>query len=185
MSELDQLFNQIKQAGPIDISMDDMFKDPQLCLNNFKRRTDFIEQYSWAIPDLNAINAIAKFIGTAKCLEIGSGSGLWAKLLQLSGVNIIATDNKSEPFKQHFTHIEVLNAKDAVDTYYDCDVLMLCWSRVPLPSQFKGSKIVYIGESEGGCTSGIPNPHVWKLVDQIAIPTWFGINDELFFYCRK
>ncbi|CAH0473306.1 unnamed protein product [Peronospora belbahrii] len=46
-------------------------------------------KYSWAIPDERALQIIKHY---GPIVEMGAGSGYWARLLQLRGVNIIAYD---------------------------------------------------------------------------------------------
>jgi hypothetical protein len=150
-------------------------------------RKDFIKNFSWAIPSREAIQEITNFWGQDFGIEIGAGSGLWSHLLQLKGVNVIPTDTKEEEsnFSREYTIIEQLEANETIKKYSDANVLFLCWSRVDPISNFKGDKIVYIGEDEGGCTNGIPNNDDWELIKIIAIPTWFGMRDFLALYTRR
>jgi hypothetical protein len=46
-------------------------------------------KYSWAIPDERALNILGKF---APLIEIGAGSGFWARLLRDRGFDILAFD---------------------------------------------------------------------------------------------
>ncbi len=165
-------------------------------------------------PTKSVIQEIAKFISTDKCLEVGSGNGLWAYLLSLENINIIATDNKSESQisasslrfkkesnkdmclnfgideqifdykKKEFLPIKKSDAFDAVEEYQDCNVLFLCWSRVDPIDKFRGNKIIFIGENDGGCTS-CPPKNEWNLVKKLEIPQWPGINDFVGLYVKK
>lgn len=56
-----------------------------------------IEKFSFAIPNKEAINTIKSY---SPIIEIGAGSGYWAKLLSQHGVDIKAYD--SYPSKIHF-----------------------------------------------------------------------------------
>jgi hypothetical protein len=151
----------------------------------FKKRQKFIETYSWAIPSKEAIKLIAEFWDQDLGIETGAGSGLWAYLLRSIGVNVIPTDTKEEKFDKEYTNIKKLNADDAIKQYSNANVLFLCWSRVNPTNDFKGNKIVYIGENEGGCTAGTPNENEWQLVQTIAIPKWFFVHDCVYLYVRK
>lgn len=51
------------------------------------------KRYSWAIPNDFAIQTIKKL--NRPILEIGAGTGYWAKLLADQGVDILAFDNQS------------------------------------------------------------------------------------------
>jgi hypothetical protein len=182
----------------------------------FKRKI-FIDKYSWAVPTYHAIKEIAAFIGKDRCLEIGAGTGLWAYLLTLEGVNMVATDNKcehdllkdeidhvwrhdpSDSFlvkigldtsianytRREFTDVKCMDALDAIKMYSDYECLMVCWGRVCDYDTFKGNKIVFIGESEGGCTVPPPDESEWELHKHIKIPKWAGMNDFLALYIHK
>lgn len=50
---------------------------------------DLCEKYAWAIPDERALTILKSF---SPLIEIGSGKGYWAKLLQNRGVDIIGFD---------------------------------------------------------------------------------------------
>lgn len=180
----------------------------------FVRRDIFVDRFSWAVPTRVAILEIARFIGQDYCLEIGSGLGLWAYLLQQEKVNIIATDNYSDgnltakQVKSHknkdtltylksfnmdmnifnyerkyFTKIEDIEASKALEKY-KANCLLLCWSRINPTKDFKGNKIIYIGENKGGCTKGIPDKE-WKQIKIVDIPRWVGLYDFVAFYERK
>ena len=48
-----------------------------------------IERYAWAVPDERALSICAAF---GPLVEMGSGRGYWAHLLQQRGVDILAYD---------------------------------------------------------------------------------------------
>jgi len=151
------------------------FLGPDLAQKNIYRRPNFTKYYSWAVPCREALIEIKKFVENDKCLEVGSG--LWAHLLQLSGIDIVATDNKLEKYPKFW--IEELNANDAMVKYNDRNVLFLSWSRINPTENFNGSKIIFIGENKGGCTKGHPNKEEWNLVSECEI------NDKIKFYTKK
>lgn len=47
------------------------------------------DKYSWAVPDKRSLNILKNF---APLVEIGSGLGYWAKLLQSEGVDVLPYD---------------------------------------------------------------------------------------------
>jgi hypothetical protein len=189
--KIDILFEQIKKDGPNKDAVMPHFRDPDyrqkldMCSIEHERRDLFVNKYSWAVPSKEAIQKMVTFIGTDKCVETGAGSGLWSHLLQLSGVDIIATDDKSEKCKSYYTTVEKLTDIEAITKYQDRNVLFLCWSRTDPVPRFTGNKVIYIGESESGCTDGIPNETEWKLQEQVQIPCWWGVHDYLELYVRK
>lgn len=166
------------------------------------QRDSFVKNFAWAIPDEGAIKDIKEFVGDDKILEIGCGLGLWAKLLQDFGVNITPTNpNFPKDFylnkdKKPFTEVLDFAHKEAVETLGpDHDVLMLCWPpysesiAYEALNAFGGDKLIYIGESRGGCNA---THEFFELLDEewnppmiSSIPQWVGIHDSLYFYRRK
>ena len=173
-------------------------------LSEMYRRDAFVKRYSWASPTKEAIERIKQFTGNDTILEIGSGYGLWARLLKDEGVNIVATN---KPFTKEDGHIpeiknisfieeiEELDHKKAIEKYGKYNVLMMCWPPYDDPmayeslKEFKGNKLIFIGEGHGGCT-GCDNffellSKEWNLYKVITLPQWWGIHDSLFLYIRK
>jgi hypothetical protein len=58
-------------------------------------RDQFIREFGFAVPTREALDRICEF---SPLLEIGAGSGAWARLLALRGADIIATDPSVESF---------------------------------------------------------------------------------------
>jgi hypothetical protein len=155
-------------------------------------RDKFISEYSWAIPNQKIIGELKNFIGdTNLVLEVGSGKGLWAYLLKLEGIQIIATD--IAPTENSWTNILKYSATEAVNKFY-ADVLFIVWP--PYNSEmasdalnaFAGNFVIYIGEGYYGCT-GNNNFHKllndkWKLIKKLHNPRWTmcAINDCVFIY---
>jgi len=162
----------------------------------------YVEKYSWAIPCPDVLTKIAKFIGNGKTLSVGCGTAYWESLLSKilpEETSIICTDVCRKCAQQSKTmynmNVIILSSADAVLTYSDCNVLFISWppcdnlTGFSAIRRFKGNKIVYIGEKEGGCT-GDKNffRHLrwyWTLYRTIEIPTWPGVNDKCFLYVRK
>lgn len=170
-----------------DLTIHNMYQSIEHLINleSKNNRTFFIKNYSWAIPDRNVIDKMTRFINGDKCLEIFSGSGLWAYLLKQNGNYVIATDNKSEPYDTYYDeNIYQMDYIKAIETYTDCNVLMICWGRHNF-EDFAGDKIIYIGENEKGSTFGIPDNDIWELQEKIEIRQFKGSYDFVMFYIRK
>jgi hypothetical protein len=131
----------------------------------YMTRIEFVNEASWAIPDEEAIELIARFIGRYTAVEVGAGNGLWAALVKHrlekigSGGTIIATDDFSWPNEYNgYIQVEKLKAVDAINEYSDASVLILIWPpygksmAFDALSEFKGDYVVYIGEGQDGCT---------------------------------
>ena len=193
--EAEKILESIKQHELTkDTYWNNMMKD-------YYRRRAFINEFGWSVPTQKAIEEIKQFTGTDTVLEVGSGFGLWAHLLQQSGVQVIPTDafvpmdKLHDPQTHTFTQVEKLKALDAVSQYATSNVLMLVWPLYNDPmayvalKNFKGNKVIYIGESEKGCT-GDDNfckllNEEWKIVKNINIPRWNDIHDQIYLYTRQ
>lgn len=155
----------------------------------------FQKNYSWAIPCKEAIECIYNFSEKEKILEIGAGLGLWAQLLKLRGVNIIATDNfmsHTDKNKERYCYIEDIDANGAIEKY-DVKILLIIWPPMTnmateAVKRFNGNKIIYIGEKKGGCTGNSSFFDLlqkeWKLVSNIDIPNWYTTNDSIYLYSK-
>lgn len=161
-------------------------------------RAYYVQEYAWAIPNDEALTAIAKF--TNSIVEIGAGTGYWAYLLSQYGVKVVAYDiavptihnNKWDHKTLHFPvqHGDVLSVNQ-----HQSKTLMLCWPPYHKPMSdaalklYTGNKVIYIGEGDGGCT-GTDEFHEllrtnFRCVKDIDIPNWDGIHDSVGLYERK
>lgn len=74
------------------------------------------------------IKEMVKFIGKNKVLEIGAGRGLFAYLLSLENVDIVATDFASwRRSGFNFMKIEERDYLDSINKYSDRSVLIIIW----------------------------------------------------------
>lgn len=170
-------------------------------MDEYYARSVMTQNYSWAVPCPRAIDSIAAFADGAQILEVGSGLGLWARLLRDHGAAVVATDSspgaawsKADEYVGTYTAVESLDALDAIARYPDSDVLMIAWPPygTPMAAQalraFKGERLVYIGEGRGGCCA---DDEFFRLLDlewhwwrTTQIPQWPGIHDALYFARR-
>lgn len=133
-------------------------------------RDTFTTQYAWAIPSREAVVAIVSHVGDRRLLEVGAGTGLWARLLDDAGVKVTATDNyhwsvagrkagRPRPYMRVGLYYDVarMGAERAVRQHPDHKALMICWPPYNEPmaaralKAFTGDRLVYIGEADGGC----------------------------------
>ncbi|HET9566323.1 MAG TPA: hypothetical protein VFP27_17915, partial [Mycobacterium sp.] len=153
-------------------------------------RDEAIAAWAWAIPSDEAIAAIGAF-AEGKVVEMGAGKGYWAWLLEQAGLEVHAYDHEVPPATYTRVHVgqpAVLNAYDGAWT------LLLCWPPYQDPmavdalDAFRGHRVVYIGEGDGGCT-GDNTFHRrlrrgWTEVEVIDLPQWEGIHDRVRCYTR-
>ena len=94
-------------------------------------------------------------------VEVGAGSGYWTAELQDAGIDIIATNpnefSYSDSWREEWCEIERISALSAVEKYPERNVLMVwpCmddWGADVLNS-VKNQTVIYIGESQNGCTA--------------------------------
>ena len=156
-------------------------------------REDFLQTYSWAVPNKDAIFKLVDFAKGKTILEIGSGLGLWAALLRFYGVDIIATDKHMPQMNPYFyekkklylpyTDIIYMDVCDAIDTY-KTDILFLCWPPFDEDiaeyaiSNFKGQYVIYIGESRGRSTA---NDNFFDILER----EWEYIKLEPYIYIKS
>lgn len=166
------------------------------------RRDYFIGNYGWSVPTQSVITKLKGFVGNDTVLSVGSGYGLWPKLLEEEGIDVIATtlvpeegDIQMQKNDYFFTHVENLHHSDAINKYPEANVLMMSWPPYSDPmayeslKNFRGNKLIYIGEGHGGCT-GCDDFHnllgnEWKDVGVLDIPQWQGIHDDLRLFVRQ
>ena len=187
----------IKELGPQDYS-----KENQNLYGDYQRRRNFIHEYGWSVPNEEAINSIKDFVENDSILEIGSGLGTWAKLLQSEGISVTPTDlsldPKENPYiieKKPYTNVDQINADKAIKKYGNHKVLMMVWPPYDSPMAynalklFAGDKLIFVGEGHGGCTADGNFFNLlesdWNHVENVFIPRWSGIHDSLSLYKRK
>lgn len=169
-------------------------QNPEEIYYSYTKRRELVKKYSWAIPNPEAI---AYLVSQSPIIEMGAGTGYWAKMILDSGGLVVAFDES--PYNNHWcknqwSEIEKINNLDILANYPEY-TLFLCWPPYDRPfaydclRTYKGNKVVYVGEGYGGCT-GDDNFHElldeeWELVHSIDIPQWFGMHDYLYSYVRK
>ncbi len=134
-----------------------------------KRRQQFVSEYSFSVPTKNAIEKIKRFVESDTILEIESGRGLWAKLMQDAGIPVIPTDTYSgintknssntihtnNPYwesyagnRQNYTTVHNTTALESLQRF-DTNILMSLWPPekmiIDILLNFKGNKFIYGG----------------------------------------
>lgn len=173
-------------------------------LDLYAARDACIKKYGFAILTDAAIESLRPF---APFVEIGAGSGYWAYELQKAGIDVVATD----PFapgtkKQHYgfekawTELKRMYASTAARQYPD-HTLLICWPNyrcqwaTNVLKAYQGRYVVYVGEGYGGCTANdafyeelngkFETSGEWEEIEEIAIPQWSGIHDDVRVYRRQ
>ena len=88
------------------------------------------EQYSWALPDVKALNLIKTFAPEG-IVEIMAGKGYWASLLQQIEIDVLPSDlhpveNESNIFHSGSSFTEVRQGNELVAAEHPEKTLMIC-----------------------------------------------------------
>lgn len=141
------------------------------------KRAVAAEKYSWAVPNEAALEEIAKH---SPIIEIGTGLGYWASLLQEREVDIFPTDvcparGKEKPW----TSILEGGAEQLV--VHKDRTLFMCWVPDYIAVQYSyvyiRNTILWVGEP-------IEFPG-FKGNKMVEIPQWSGYNDALYVFKRR
>ncbi len=176
--------------------LNELLKEPtQSKLRDSKLEFDLKHKYSFAVPFRQAIEVL---VTHSPLIEIGAGTGYWAKLIQESGGDIIAFDvpkKKNLYFSApgSFFKVKIGGPKKILE--HPNRSLFLSWPPYDYPLAedclkiYKGRVFIYIGESDGGCTGNdkffVLLKEGWITLEEIPIPQWPGIHDRMVVYERK
>lgn len=158
-------------------------------LQSLQLRSETVHKYSFAIPDEDSLNLIAKY---SPILEIGAGTGYWAKLLNDIGVDILAYDNFS--WKLDAKWFEVKEGSIEVIPDHPNRTLFLCWPDYNTSfaydclKAYKGDLFIFIGENRG-CTGDDKFFNYlhknFKIIERQKLYQWLGLHDDLSIFQRK
>ena len=147
-------------------------------------RDSYIMNYGFSIITKELIDELKMFIRDRKVLEVMGGNGYLSRCLHEAGVDIICTDTnewatneESDPMYKKWINtcypIEQLAAVEAIEKYNDRDVVIMSWPPYCEPTDvdvlnkclWRGKTLIYIGESEGGCTG---TDQFFEIVDDLG-----------------
>lgn len=145
--------------------------------------------FSFGVPTPAAIKRIASF---GRITEIGAGSGYWASLLAGAGAQVAAYDDGSWNLSAGWYEVKQggpVYAKKAAD------LLLLCWPPYDTPMatealrNFRGPRLAYCGEGEGGCTGDGAFHDLlaskWEMEDELPSLSWPGLRDRVTIWRRR
>ena len=160
------------------------------------RRAKFIKDFaSSAFPSVPAIESISNALrkeGIRVILSVGSGAGLWERLLELKGLEVKATD--ASPPERKWLACEKATSVEAV-TAFPAPCLMCVWPHFlesclrDCLDVFDGDYVLYVGEGEDGCTDDgsvqvLRRSGEWDEVMRANGDTYYGLYDDAFLYRR-
>jgi hypothetical protein len=167
----------------------------------YHARKSCTEKYGFAIPTDEVVKKIVSF---GKIIEMGAGTGYWARLISEAGGDIVAFDKDPVytgrnfyKFRESWWHVvESTPAILALKKYAD-RTLFLCWPSYGTPfgadclKAYQGDTFLYVGEGHYGCCG---DKKFWSILDKeweedddeyMSIPQWDGIHDYFTVYRRK
>lgn len=129
-------------------------------------RDALIARYAFAVPSEEALRVVAD-LAPAGLVEVGAGSGYWARQLHELGVDVVAYDLEPPPaaanrwFAGSRPWFPVLAADETVVSRHAERILLLVWPTrkeawaahaVQLFHAAGGRRLVFVGEGPGGRT---------------------------------
>lgn len=129
------------------------------------RRQRLVRRYAYAVPTDEALDAIVD-ASPEGLVEIGAGTGYWARLLQERGVDVVAYDrwpptSGGNRFVDAATWFPVGQGDERVVARHADRTLLLVWPTwdelwardcVDRFHDAGGTTLVFVGEGPGGCT---------------------------------
>ena len=166
----------------------------------YDERDEIRWRYAFAVPDESALAAIARY---GPIVEIGAGTGYWARLLADRGVDVVAYDicpvdgpqtNRWHGKRTAFYPVRQGGA-DAAARYPE-RTLLLVWPpydravAAKALAAYRGSTLIYVGEDRQNGASGTATfwsalDRGWRQIERVAIPRWTRIYDELTIWERR
>lgn len=192
------LFDLWKTVGGESFEMEP-FERLDMSFRRFAARDNGICEYAFAIPTAEVITRIVE--KAPRLVELGAGTGYWAKLLTEAGADVVAFDRVPAGEQNGFGKQQVAKwfpvqhgTVDAIVSYRDM-ALLLNWPPYNSPMaadavrRWGGDLVVYIGEGHGGCTADDDFHEMmdreFECVEIIEIPQWFGIHDSVYLFQRR
>lgn len=184
-------------GDPIDYAI----KSADRMAGSLGTRRPYTRNFAWAVPTEEAVVAIAKH---SPIVEIGAGTGYWAWCLRQVGAEVRAFDSTppTPPADKPGNAFSVSRQWSLVEPGYPSilrcfpgHTLLLCWPPYDNPMaadclrEYRGDKLVYIGEGNGGCTGCDKFDERldadWETCGCVSIPQWPGLHDCVQFFRRK
>ena len=165
-------------------------------------RFDFVSDYSFTIPYYEILQRISSY---SPIVEIGAGSGYWARCLSILGADIIAYD-RFPPGENHFWEWEksnswfddswyhIIEGDESMAGFHPDRTLFMAWPMPMNPMAYnallayknaKGKKVIYIGHPHPA-SSGDENFYellfTQKKIYETTLFGWPDIEEKLLIY---
>lgn len=183
-------------SGGLEVGAPKYGPDERMDWANFVDRYQFVPRYAWTITDPQSVAFVAKY--GKRMFDPMAGTGYWAYVLRQLGVDIICYDNDPHDNPWHggqgqFTGVMQMDCAESAARHLD-RVMLLAWPPYNVDvgtravKAYQGKRIIYIGESDGGCT-GDEDMHKmldneWRTVACHRPVQWWGVHDYITVYDR-
>jgi len=203
------------RANPENPFIDAIKNTDFLDRSNPMVRIDLAGQYSWAVPNREALGTIADFAGKEGLVEVGAGNGYWAKMLREMDVDVKAYDHSPVTAGENYFHFDsrawadVEQGDVTAAALHPDRTLLLSWPppNEPMGQQALqhfmdagGKKLVFIGEQ--ALPTALPHEVVtgnkefhemlardWVMVKSVElpqVPNSVGASaDKMYTYVRR
>jgi hypothetical protein len=159
-------------------------------------RSDFTKRFSWTITDPDTVAFVAEHSG-GRLVDPMAGTGYWGWVLAQHGIDVAAYDLEPGTSTYHegvplYCTVEKLDGAEAVKLHAD-RTLFLSWPPMDdagtrILRAYQGGRVIFIGESEGGCTGDEELFEVlgkeWTEVASRVPVQWDGLHDVVTVYER-
>ena len=183
--------NRFKQLGDELNSLRKKLKSPNwdFMLQN---AVPLIKEYSWAIPNDEAIQVISKY---SPIIEIGAGSGYWMKLLIDNQADVIGYDNgEANYFKKRWADVQ--KGSEVFASRYPDRALLLIWPprwnemAFNALEYYTGDHVIYVGEMGSESATGTEDffkklNEDFELITTVGLQNWPSYTDKVHVFKRR
>lgn len=191
LQKLDKLINENRHLGINQLT--------SLLLD---KRNDFVTDFSFTIPYYEIVQKVASY---SPIVEIGAGSGYWARCLTEAGADVLAYDSfppgehspwewqKGNPWFDDSWY-GIIKGDESAAADHPERTLFMAWPMPQSPMAYNalisymnsgGRTLIYIGDPHPA-SSG--DEHFYKLlykqreIETLDLYSWPGINEKLLIY---
>lgn len=169
-SKLDSFINSINNFELVNLPVEltrtvDFFEVKEFNAEEFILKGMFSTQYHqsghYCLVTKDLVEDLSAVLKDKRCLEVMSGKGLLSHHLKASGIDLVATDDKSWKSLSIENHVESISGIDAIEKYKNSsDILLIIWPPYDKPDAHQIIKawgtekpIIFCGEGKLGCTA--------------------------------
>lgn len=197
-----KIFNPYLKKLKVFIDKNSSLARPDLASLLLEQRNDFVSEYCFTIPCYDILKKVASH---SPIVEIGAGSGYWARCLGEFGADVAAYDRfppgQEDPwdwrsgnswFDESWCHI--IDGDESAAASHPDRALFMAWPMPSSPMAYNalvhyknagGRTLIYIGDPH---PSSSGDEHFYrelaqhKELERVDLYGWPGINEKLIIY---